>query len=327
MADDTTQPPKVTPTPEDGGPAGTYEQGGSMGASEDIAELLSYDPFAETEESLEETPEPSVTDEGQADGGAPAVAEAPGDGGQQSQPPMNANQPGTNALPGGAVGPEAELQQLRTQVAQMSGMLQQMQQVSQANQGQRAGQQESQEDALARMYNLTIPDQLFAAMNSEDPNERRQAIAHAFNGLARVVHSNVRQEYSTALQQQVPQMLQQRQQHEQFQRQVFNDFYGANPDLNRPELRQAIVGVASQLMREGQATGQFQTWDANFSQALATRVRGVLSSWQQTQTPPAPAAPKPPVMAPNGVRPADAVPNQQRNDPNSQAAIEQTLFG
>jgi len=152
----------------------------------------------------------------------------------------------------------------------------------------------------AHMYQF--PAELVAGFKSEDPVENGKAMSNYTALVARTIHKQLREEYTKKISDVVngiPQMVQKVIQHQTETKAIFEDFYGANKDLNKPALYPVVLNTAMALMKETNAT----SWTPEFAKALADRVRATLGV-----TAPAAAPAQPPVRQPammgTGARPA-----------------------
>jgi len=312
---------------------------------------LNFDPFDKAGESTEtpETPEssgevqetpaptPSVPDVSVSGDPAP-VANSVDGGTQGAQPTPNAN--ASDQQVGGQV--TEEVSGLRQQVAQLQGVVQALQggmvgqqgqqaqgQPGQAPGGQGPGGQGQQQQSQVRgsaeqsavkapSYRYQIPEQTLAALRSDNDGEFGRAVETMFNIVAENVHSNLIQHVSDYVGSTVPDMIQKSQSAQGQQTQVRSDFYGAFPELNRPDVQPLVISAAQQLANEG-----YTRWDQNFVQALGQRVHGTLRGFVPAQAAPTPT-PTPPKLNGPGAHPRPTGGSFGENSPDE---IQQTLFG
>lgn len=127
-------------------------------------------------------------------------------------------------------------------------------------------------------YNFDIPDQLLAAMASEDPKDKKIGTMMLVRGVAQGIHKTI---MTTMAQDVIPRVIQgaveatraQIAQEKQMEM-MRNDFYSNHKDLDKPELKPFISQTSLMLMKEQNATA----WTPEFRDALANRVRGILQS-------------------------------------------------
>lgn len=225
-------------------------------SSEEIGALFTFNPFKL---------EPTLP-------AAEAGASAPGPAAPPAEPPAAA----------AAANPEAAL--LKQQLDQAMLLLQQYQQQPQQPPGAKPPEGQPSGEAIPP-YNFTVPPQLMQMMESENPAERQQAIGAVMQGTAQAVHKTLLQEFGKVMQG-IPALMQAAIQQHSAAQEVFNDFYGTYKELNRPELRQLVVGVAQQVIQESRATG----WSPQLRDAVAGRIFQLLGH-KPAQTPPVGAPP------------------------------------
>jgi hypothetical protein len=164
-------------------------------------------------------------------------------------------------------------------------------------------------------YAFTIPDALVAAMASDNPAERGQAIGALVQGTARNIHSEVVRHMRGEIMRAVPQLIQRAIAESSTQQAVANDFYGTYPEFNRPEIKQLVGTIAPQV---AQRMG-IQGWTPALRDAVAQEVRNLLASvsGQVPQAQPQTPMPQAPTLLNGGARPAAAPVND----------VIDTLFG
>lgn len=274
--------------------------------SEDEASVIAamqFDPFADDGSGeTEESQGAEASSEGQD---SVPVAEntegAPAPEGEQ--PPAEVPQPEQQNTESQDDKSELEitkqaLRELQEQVKQFTSQ--------QPNQQQQAPANADGNNDAEMSYQFNIPPQLMRMMDSEDPAERQQGITHFANGVANEVHKNIMGQMQQAFTGYVPQLVQQMLQTTTVQKQVFDDFYGKYPELNRPELYPMVQNVGQAVMQE---TGLKQ-WSPQLRDAIAKRMQAILNggAMPTTQAPaPQPTAPQQqPFMAGTTSRPAPA---------------------
>lgn len=141
-------------------------------------------------------------------------------------------------------------------------------------------------------YSLSIPEKIVSAIQSEDPEESSAGISALANGLAVTIHSKMREEMTTKLQeitQNLPTQFTSYLQNYNAQRAVAEDFYGSFPEFAHPDLRETVVQVATKIAQEK----GMQEWNPTFKKILAERLRALGlgakvedKAAQQTTTPP-----------------------------------------
>jgi hypothetical protein len=226
---------------------------------DDIASMLSFDPFAES------------------DAPADLPAETPQDG---SVPSADAGASGSEvpATPVEQAAPEPvqespEMVLLRQQMAQQQLLIDRLSAAPVAPSATPG--QSTAADPLAEFipsYNFQIPPQLSAMLDSEDSAERTQGIQYLLDGSLRKVHRNVLEQVQGMLTSYVPQQLQQHTQNLERGQAIKTDFYSAHKDLDTPDIRKLVSMITPQVMVETQQT----TWSPLLRDAIATKVKGML---------------------------------------------------
>lgn len=261
--------------------------------SADIATLFDFDPFGKgADEGL------PGDSEKQADGGTPPVAESTGETAQPSAKTTQAKDEGEAATeadktktpdpaPAAPVA-SPELEALKAQNAQLQAQLAAIQ--TQLAQGQAQGQGAEQGAADSQDgFQFDVPDSLMKLLSSEDPSEQRQGYQVLAQGVADAVYSKA----TGFVNDSVPNMIQQSQAAAEQARQVFDDFYGKYPALNKPELRNFVLSVGQQVFQE---TGA-QAWTPEVRDIIGARAMGLLGQGNaqgnaaapaQASTPPTP---------------------------------------
>jgi ribosomal 50S subunit-associated protein YjgA (DUF615 family) len=248
--------------------------------TDDVRAAMNFDPFMSTDEEVKTAQQPEA---------------ASSDGGQQAQPEsVTQTQQETGGTP--AVQPQAQpaltVEQLMAQNAELLNVVKSLQQPQvqpnqqqQQIQGQANGQHahQVQPETLTQIpsYDFNIPDQLVNMLASEDPVERKQALAATVQGVATTVHQQVLQQVGTIvqhLQTTIPQQIAQAQQAAAVRQHVVSDFYGKYPQLDTPELRTVVQTIANQYF----ATNPPQ-WNATARDAIAAKVVQAIQGVVPTQ--------------------------------------------
>lgn len=293
VADQATAPPAETPiepTPD----ATTTPEPQPFVADNDIDLASRYgDELPDVVQSLL----PSGNEAGEepiAQPQTPGGAVPPTDG---SQPAVPQAQPGTQPVtqqpqpqPGVTPDPIAQVQQ---QIAGLTQVLSSQQAQTQAPQGEPAA------DPLETVpeYNFDIPDQLVNMMASEDPAERKQAMASLVRGVSQTIHQQLT-ETIKGVRDSVPQSIGQAIQMQELSRTVNTDFYGKYPTLNTDQMRPIVKSTAEALMKQDIAMGIQPQWTPQFMERVGVAVNQLLGP----QAAPAAVAPN------NGVPAAPAAP-------------------
>lgn len=302
--------PAPTPSPVSApAPASSQTQAraAEMGIPADVAAVFGFDAFKKDEPDLGPAPESSPA----APGASPATPVEPG-----ATPSVPGAPAADLGLPPGAAPTSAPIPgqpsvpELQAQIAQLQGAIHGLM----AGQRQPAvgpnGQQvdpNAPPDVELPAYNFAVPDQLISGLRSENPVEHKQAIAALIQGTATNVHRQVvlsmRKEFAAVMPQIITSMLQQ---HEQ-SREIFSDFYGKYPALNRPEIRQLVRNVGEQVWREF----GMPAYSPQLRDAIAVRAQAILGGAMPAPAMGQPTAVAPavaPTMVPTGSRPAPMTP-------------------
>lgn len=275
-------------------------------SADDFASWITTDPLASNPQGGDE-PKP-------AQNGAKPSASQPAQPSAAQPEGQAAQQQGTQNAPVPPQ-PNDELSKLRQQVARLEGIAQTVQRPQQQPQGKSAEQQQVQQEAFR--FGVELPQNVWAALDSEDVNVRRGAFTQVMNAFASMA---AQQAYQRALQDveprlrqvytEIPQYMSQQQQVQQQMRAVYDDFYKSFPALANPALQQMVRSVAGQVMQE---TGQ-TSWSPQLRDAVGQRAMQVLQqatgSAPQQQAPQ--QAPRPAQISRNGTsaRPAPAPSNE-----------------
>lgn len=270
------------PAPADTGASNAAQ----AGISDDIRSVFEWDPFEPT--PPENVPAATPTPE--------PVAATP--------PPVA--QPATPVPPPPAPVPTpdptlAAVTELRQTVTQLPEMLREATRPAQPQQPE-PDQWAPMADGQPLNYGALmqqVPDQLIASLGSENPLERKQAIANLLAISTHVAHRNAVKQAMEMVRSEMRQVLpafvnNQLTEHVQRQ-QVFQDFYGNFPALANESLRPLVMQQAQALAAETGARG----WSPEFRNRLGERVMSVLRGAVPQTAPVAQA----PTMTPSSVRP------------------------
>jgi uncharacterized membrane protein len=295
---------------ESGGESANGGQDAEGAESDDFANdfdfdtFLQYDPFANPTGAGKEAESGA---EGEQGASQKAVGEekAPeaGKTGQGDQGP----QAGTGQELGQQVKDSPEMVLLRNQVQQLTQLLNQQQQQAAAQAGQAgqdsqpAGQktpeqiqQERHQSVASKLppYQFQIPQDILQKMGSDDPGQVTAGLQEFAKGVASVTHYNVAMQFEERIAELEKQILeksvqtfkqttQAESEQKKAQESVFNDFYTAFPELNKPELQLFVKMQAQQLAQQYGV----QQWSKEFRDQLGTHVKKVLGMGV-TQDPP-----------------------------------------
>lgn len=136
-------------------------------------------------------------------------------------------------------------------------------------------------------YRPTIPDELFAALESEDPAQRRAGVSAMIGGAMNRVYSDLAKEMRASMQQivaQMPQVIQSFQRQQDEVKAMHDTFYADNPNFGAsPKFKQLVSMVAIQeaqkLGKEYKGfTKEFQTHLAKTIEELTSVKAGKLPS-------------------------------------------------
>jgi hypothetical protein len=174
-------------------------------------------------------------------------------------------------------------------------------------------------------YNFNVPEQFLQGIRSEDPAQASQALNGYTRAVMRTVHRQMASEFQGKMDAMVtqilPKMVQQYIEHNTVVRTVYEDFYGANKDLNKPELYPVVVKVAEQLMTNPQAQAQgFHTWGPKLRDAIAQQVRAIIGAAAPQQA--SPPARKQPALTTPGARPGVSAPTPEDRITNEILALK-----
>lgn len=174
-------------------------------------------------------------------------------------------------------------------------------------------------------YSFNISPKLYNALfGSEVADEERMMALQGFaSGIATTVHNNIMESLGSWTKRQfnaVPRvvnyLVEQREASRATTKSLRDDFYGAFPELNKPELSPIIRATIQSIQKE---TGA-KVWTPQMRNLVGERVKKVLSAYAQANAPVAPA----PKMVPASVTPPATKP--QNLDPNSPEAIFDIMY-
>ncbi len=280
---------------------------------EDIEKILDFDPFAPgategagdvggepgeaTAAPTPQAPAAAAGPEGGPEEGAdptaadPLVAPpepaGPPEGGDPVSP--TADPPAEPAAPAAAPDPrDAEITLLREQNKQIAQMMQTMQ--AQSHASVKAMQQtaaaaapqkapEAEEDGTP-LYEYDIPDTIVEALESEDKNHRKAALASIVKGTAQAVHRQIMSTMGNRFEEHTAGISAAQQQQGQ-DKQVYDDFYAAYPALENPGIRPIVQQAAQLVINETQAQG----WTPQLRDLIGQRAVAMLTQAAQGVVP------------------------------------------
>ena len=174
-------------------------------------------------------------------------------------------------------------------------------------------------------YSFNISPKLYNALFGSEvaDEERRMALQGFASGIATTVHNNIMESLGSWTKRQfnaVPRvvnyLVEQREASRATTKSLRDDFYGAFPELNKPELSPIIRATIQSIQKE---TGA-KVWTPQMRNLVGERVKKVLSAYAQANAPVAPA----PKTVPASVTPPATKP--QNLDPNSPEAIFDIMY-
>lgn len=126
-------------------------------------------------------------------------------------------------------------------------------------------------------YTPAIPDELFQAIEHDDPATRRQALSIMIGGAMNRVYSDVRKEMQAAfadMRNQMPNVVQSVQQNATSLKKMHDDFYEENPNFGAtPERKQLVAMVGIQL---AQGLGkEYKGFTPEFQKKLAETLQSM----------------------------------------------------
>jgi len=264
----------------------------------DFDQMLAYDPFKQPAETQSES---------QSADPAKQQGQETADGERQTGQGQQAPAETTEKTKGQEAKESPELKLLREQNQQLIQALNNMQQNAEqtaatktAEQAQKGQQTEEQvraqrHETIAKSlpgYQFNIPDTVMQKMGSDDPAQIRAGLGEFAQGVAQVTHYNMamqmeerfeklRQELLQESVQNFRQTTQQEEAVKKQQSEVFNDFYGKFPELNKPEL-QEFVKMQAKLLAQRYGVPR---WNESFRDTLGEHVKTLLGLGQQGPQP------------------------------------------
>lgn len=231
---------------------------------EGVNDILSFDPFAE-DGAETETFATKTVDETQPDGSETEVTPEPGTTETTAAEETEETKTGETEVESEVESPELVL--LRQQIDTQKALIEQMQKGTEATATETAAEANPVPE-----YAFTIPDAMMNLVDSEDPAERRQGMAAMAQGVAQTVHGQMMEQVQSMFTQVVPQTVMNVVNQQNQAKAIFEDFYGANPELNQEDLKPLVVQVAEAAFKESGAT----EWSPALRDTIATRVKTIL---------------------------------------------------
>lgn len=225
---------------------------------------------------------------------------------QPATPAAPATPPAAPAAPAPATPPadDAALRQasLEAQVAALTSTIEQLRAnppAAQAQQPQQpaAGPGSAQEEPLR--YNMSLPEAVTQALQSDDPTHTAQAVTWVANAVATLVHNNLRAEYRKHFEDRVNSLVTEASQAEAEQRQTTtveqarDQYYQKFTEHKNPLIQPIVAAEAQKLATQYPGI----SWGEEFMNSLGARVNAAIASLRgETQAAPQPAptpAPRP----------------------------------
>lgn len=163
-----------------------------------------------------------------------------------------------------------------------------------AAQQQQAPPQPRPEDQLPQ-YEFSMPPEMIALFNSENPEDRVRALLQMATGVAQSVHRRTREEFGGRLNERLQASEMQfntRMQQIQTAQRIYNDFYGTYPQLQRSEIIPVVQQVTNSVTAE-----MGNNWSPQVRDEIARRVFAVLTSVQVPGAEQGSGAQQPPRLA------------------------------
>jgi hypothetical protein len=257
----------------------------------DIADIISFDPFA----PAKETPAPAAPVEG-----------TPADEKVGEEKPAGQPIP-TQAAPAPTVPATPQPSNLERLIADQTVAIRQ-------SLAERAAPAVPAA-APAPKFNLGIPEQITNAMASEDPRERSLAVHAVINGVANAVWREAEQMVKTqvdTIMQNVPRLIEAHQTVAQRQREVHDDFYGTYkvfPNTD-PAFVALVQNVGQVVAQDFVRAGRRLDWGPELRDEIANRLfqsfpmLKAAHEASKTQAPAPQNSRKAPFVAGGGSRPA-----------------------
>lgn len=263
-----------------------------------IADIMAFDPFGPSDkgEPAPESGKPATEAKGETETGEtepkPADATAAADVAPASKPADAQPAPVTPPTP------SPEVQALQQQIATLTQTIQSMSTAQPAPAAKPDGT-----EATEPKFNLALPPQMIKALRSEDEGEFGAAMTAVINGIANKMWNEVQQHIATEV---VPNMGRIADQHYQVvqQRQrVQQEFYGAYPTLNRPELYGIVQQAGVMVAQQRAALNKPVVWDQQFASEIAEKVFAIFPQLKPQAAPQVTPTPKQPFQTTPGTRP------------------------
>ena len=223
-------------------------------AERDVADILSFDPFAQAKETPAAVPAE----------GAPADEKA-----GTETPPAEQPIPAQAAPPTPAVPATPQPSNLERLIADQTAAIRQ----SLADRAAPA----APAAAPAAKFNLGIPEQIVNSISSEDPRERGLALHAVVNGVANAVWRETEQMVKTQVEtivQNIPRLIEAHQTVAQRQREVHDDFYGTYkvfPSTD-PAFVALVQNVGQVVATEFARAGRRLDWGPELRDEIANRL-------------------------------------------------------
>lgn len=285
---------------------------------DEISDLLGRDPFQEAPEPNTPTPTPSSS-EGQQQSLEPGHEPQ----GQQQQPQGEVPQTPQETPEMAAL--RAERDQLLARLAQQPATPPQGQAQQQQQQLDPRQQEQQRYQRLCQGYRPVVDQmlqgQMWDALGSEDPTERRTALTQLLTGVMAISHQAAAREAQSWAQDWVPEQITAVTEAQRTRIAIHQDFYGSYPELNNPRLYGVVASTAAEVMKDA----RFAQWNPVTKQEVAKRVLALFNSAPTSVPASAATTPQPPRMVTPGSRPGGT--GYSSSDLNSPAAVMDTLFG
>lgn len=288
------------------GNAAVVETPVAPAGGDDVAAIMRFDPFAPPKAGPQEaTPqEESKTSDATPPAEKVKGAAAPG---KDATPAAPKPEPPAAPAPATPAAPATDFQKLfREQTDAIKALV-------------TPPAEKAPDKPAAPKFNVGIPPQILDAMSSEDPQERATATHALVNGVANLIWNEVsahlKAELGT-LMQGIPQVIEAHSQARATQQQVFQDFYGAHQNLNKPEFQPLVLSAAQAVFQDWQQAGKAVAWNAELRDAIAEKIYAAIPALR----PAAAAKPNgatPPPAKPRFVTGANATPSSGAAGPES----------
>jgi hypothetical protein len=137
---------------------------------------------------------------------------------------------------------------------------------------------------LNNPFNVAVPPRVVEDLANEDANVRTNALNFIVNQTAAMAYIRAKEEFNSELaklRQELPLVAQSTVTQASEIERTHKDFYGAFPDLDRPELRNLVVSTAQQVMSELNVG----SWSPALRDAIGRRVRQIIAPQPSTPQP------------------------------------------